>query len=292
MNMNQQASVAVAPAASAREPSVFVDPSWQREFTRDGVLVVDLLSREELARLRAVYDRFPEQHRTAFSASICSRSADYRRTVHAALGEILEPKLEHLLLHYRIFMCGFLAKQPSQDSAGEMPLHQDLSLVDECARPPLSIWCPLVDVDETNGCVEVVRGSHELNRRPRAPGTPFAYPHLEPLIRERYLEPLPMRAGQGLFLHHGTIHSSAANHSSHERPVAAAVFAPNEAGLVYYHRLRGQSPQLEKFAVDEAFYLRHPLGTRPEGSTLLGGFPEDVDPLSAEQLEAVLSARR
>ena len=59
-----------------------------------------------------------------------------------------------------------------------------------------------------------------------------------------------------------------------------------ERSLVYYHREPGPPAMLERYAVDEEFYLRHALGTRPAGAPLIGVVPEAVDPLAPDRFLA------
>jgi Phytanoyl-CoA dioxygenase (PhyH) len=262
---------------------VFRDAASDAGFARDGMLVAPLLDRASVDAMRAVYDAYPEQHATAFSATILSRDLGYRRAVYDALAHLFAPIVASLLDDYRIFMAGFLSKQ--SDPHGAMPMHQDLTLVAPGPRPALTIWCPLVDVDLANGCVEVVRGSHDTNHQPRAAGTPFAYPELEAALRAHHAEPIAMRAGHALFLHHSVIHCSPPNASGAERPVATAVLAPREAPLVYFHRDEGPPALLEEYAVDEEFYLRHAFGTRPEDAHPVAVRAERVDPLPPGRYE-------
>lgn len=264
--------------------SVFNDPTLEAGFARDGMVIVPLLAADEIAHLRAVYDRYPGEHATPFSASILSLDLDYRRFVFDQVSSTVAARASALFRSYRVFSAGFLSKQPDPD--GAMPVHQDLTLVAEGPRAAITIWCPLVDVDPENGCVSVVRGSHDTNQQPRAAGTPFAYPEIESLLRAVYLEALPMRAGEGLVLHHSIFHCSPPNLSTRERPVAVTVFAPMERSLVYYHREAGPPATLEQYAVDDEFYLRHALGTRPTGAPLIGVVPEAVDPLPPDRFLA------
>ena len=170
-----------------------------------------------------------------------------------------------------------------------MPLHQDITMVKEGGRPAISLWCPLVDVDRGNGCLEVVAGSHLLGGGPRAPGTAFIGRQAEAEIRARYLRPLPLGAGQAVLMNQAVFHASPPNASATSRPVAVSVLAPREKPLVYYHRhATGSDVRLEEFEVADDFYVRHLLGARPEQGRSLGFIREAQDRLSPAALATLL----
>jgi phytanoyl-CoA hydroxylase len=91
--------------------------------------------------------------------------------------------------------------------------HQDLAVITEDADDTdvVSVWLPIVEATEENGCLVVVPGSHREDlvhhcRTDAAKGIP------EPLIGSERL-PLPMRPGDVLFFHRLTKHASLSNRS-------------------------------------------------------------------------------
>ena len=167
-----------------------------------------------------------------------------------------------------------------------MPLHQDITMVaDTGPRPGISLWAPLVDVNENNGCLQIVPGSHPLNRKPRGPRTPFAAAHLEAEIRARYLRFLRLKAGQGVVIAHALFHASGPNRSAEIRPVVTSVLIPEEKRMIYYQREETEAgASLEAFEVDDAFLRRHRLGLRPDGGRRLGTVAEEFDDIQASTL--------
>ena len=225
---------------------LFHDEQLGRHFARRGFAVVDLLTAGEVASLRTAYDEVATHYRGGFSATLLIPDSRHRRTVHERLTGTLAPAVDSVLRGVRSIFWGFVSKRP--DASGSMPLHQDITMVaDERQRPGLSIWAPLVPVDATNGCLQVVPGSHLLSRGPRAPGTPFPCPELEAEIRALHLRPLELRAGQAVVMDHALFHASPPNIGSEPRPVVAGALAAGDQALRYFHRLQpGAGPsQLE-----------------------------------------------
>lgn len=260
---------------------IFHNQELERRFKRDGYVVVKLLSRAKACQLLETFDRFADHHRQGFTASLLSPDLEYRRMVNEEVMRLIGPHVAALLRDYRHICSGFAVKQPDPER-GAMPLHQDITMVPEGGRPALSLWAPLVDTNHHNGCLQVVAGSHLLNRRPRAPGTPSAAQAHEAEIRALYLRAIEARAGEAILLDQATFHASPANMSTAVRPVAVSVLAPLEQPVVYYHRhLTEAGVMLEGFEVREDFYLSHQLGTRPEAALSFGLVNEMAEPISS-----------
>eukprot|EP01052_Picozoa_sp_SAG31_P035899 SAG31_NODE_4395_length_3271_cov_3.996217_3_plen_249_part_00 len=103
------------------------------------------------------------------------------------------------------------AKYPPFDPVVRRPA----SLIGGTERVIVSLWLPLVDVDESNGCLRFVEGSHKLGLLPVRPKldvkTGMKSSALEPVQRpESYgsIVPVPMRVGSVLFFHNNVLHGS------------------------------------------------------------------------------------
>ena len=99
------------------------------------------------------------------------------------------------------------------DPATTLEWHQDSHYYggETAGFQVLTVWIPLVDVDEQNGCLRVVPGSHHLGK--------VAARHVESgqltpaEAVEHYGEPrsVPMKSGDVLILSHLTLHASGQN---------------------------------------------------------------------------------
>ena len=115
------------------------------------------------------------------------------------------------------------------DHAGisRVPWHQDLVNypIEAAGTDLLTVWVPLTDATEEMGCLQVVPGSHKgglethcppdtddpIVRKAAGGGIP------EALVGPREGVPLPMRAGDVLFMHRLTKHASLSNVSDNFR---------------------------------------------------------------------------
>jgi hypothetical protein len=149
--------------------STFLDPSLQASFERDGFVTIPLLNRGEVDHLLTVHDDLSHGQPSGFWSSIFSDQIEYRTKVFREITEIFRPKVHSMLEHYRPLLATFVVKS-ANDSESKLPLHQDWSFVDEPQWVALNVWCPLVDVDENNGPLQVVPKSHRLSNNQRGCG--------------------------------------------------------------------------------------------------------------------------
>lgn len=159
-----------------------------------------------------------------FVSSVWQASA-LRRRAHDMIVSALHDSLSTVLAGYRIVLASFVVRS-SGSVEQDMPLHQDWTFVDEAAAQSLGVWIPLQDVDASNGCLQVVPGSHRHQQPMRAIGGGFRYGMLEAELREQYLVDVPAQAGDAICFDHRLIHCSRPNGSSQPRFAVGAVLLP------------------------------------------------------------------
>jgi len=105
---------------------------------------------------------------------------------------------------------------------GVVPWHQDWSYWTRTTpQRHITVYIALDDMDEENGCLQVVPGSHLWGKLPAVEfggGMEQLHAHLSEAQREAFAPvTVPLRAGQASVHHSGTIHGSLANGSSRPR---------------------------------------------------------------------------
>lgn len=260
-----------------------------QELEEKGYTVINLLSESEVQNLASFYEKSsrPNDLGTRFICfSINTSKVSYRQIVTQEINRLFTPKLTTLFPKYRITVCNFVRKNPNLSSS-IMPLHQDPSLVDESLLSSFGVWCPLIDVDEQNGCLQVVQKSHLLNSKPRPFWKFNGFPYSEDILsnmQQHYLTSIPMKAGQALIYDKRLFHSSPPNLTTVER-VAAICSLVSENILTHFcYRETPTSDQIELFEVDDEFYDRYIVGEKPEGVKSLGIFDYEIEPLTPEIL--------
>ena len=138
--------------------------------------------------------------------------AVYDLCVHPAVLDIAES----LLGSTEVTMNGDYWVRPKlpEEQLTTLPWHQDSDYYGEQTEPLhiLSIWMPLVDVDETNGCMQFIPGSHKWGLLPTVRQGHHLVPSEDVEARGR-VETLPMAAGDAVAFRNLTFHRSLMNNS-------------------------------------------------------------------------------
>lgn len=263
----------------------FVDPHHETRFRTDGYVVLDLLTADDLDALRRVYQTCGTSHDDGFTPTVLLDDLELRARIHAEVTAIVAPRLQPVLDDYRMAVGSFAVKEAGNEY-GAVGLHQDLTFVDESVddQAGVSVWAPLVAVDETNGHLGVAVGTHRLNSHHREPcGLP--YRDLVDLIEDEFLTYLTMKPGQVLLMDNRLFHGSPANRSDQPRVVAAGIAVPRESQLLYCHRdLEGDDSRLEVWEVPDDFYVRHQIGRQPAEGRCAAVVAHQVAPLTEADL--------
>ena len=105
----------------------------------------------------------------------------------------------------------------SDSSVGYTAWHQDQGVIIPEADESdiLTVWLPVIEATEENGCMAVVPGSHRAGLVPHCPASP-ALKHVH-ILEERLggdAIPVPLKPGDVLFMHKLTMHCSLPNKSN------------------------------------------------------------------------------
>lgn len=111
----------------------------------------------------------------------------------------------------------FNARAKLPDRTSVVPWHQDLGYLHKSAEETfmVNLWLPLVDANAENGCLEVIRGSHNCGILPYNSGG--AEDLVPESIPEGEVVCCPLQVGGVLMLQHKTVHRSTPNFSDHIR---------------------------------------------------------------------------
>jgi ectoine hydroxylase-related dioxygenase (phytanoyl-CoA dioxygenase family) len=115
----------------------------------------------------------------------------------------------------------------------EVLLHQDWNIVDETRYQSLAIWIPLIDVNNENGCLEVLPGSHRWFNNFRSPTMQAVYLPLKDY--KRFSKSVPLNAGDALVFSHKLFHGSKSNKIDHTRAAICMSLIESSSRQVFYH---------------------------------------------------------
>lgn len=249
---------------------ILLNPTHDAQLKRNGFIVFDMLNADELQRLKSCYAKWHPEPPEEFYKSYFSPNKEYKEDVENLILELFTPKLKHYFSGYIPFGAMFVVKP--QGERGHFPPHQDWSFVDERTNWSLNMWCPLTDVDATNGNMQMLPGSHTFLHTIRGSSTPDQYEGQKELVQP-YMVDIPMKAGEAIFFFHSIIHGSTPNTSENERVSIGLSLVEQCAPLFYYYTHRDTS-KTEVFETSTDFYRQYacdrenlPLSARSLGFT-------------------------
>lgn len=258
--------------------NMFFDSEMDKQMVRDGYLVLPFLDKDELLTFKDLYDKWHPEHPNAFYKSYFDPRMDYKQEVEQKIIDAFVKKMSGVFRNYNAFGGLFVVKPPTQQ--GHLPPHQDWSFVDERKYWSINMWCPLEDVNDTNGNILVLKGSHQFNRTIRGVGTPDVYRDYWKLI-ERNMKSIPMKAGEAIFFFHGLLHGSTLNTTDKSRVSIGLTLTPKDAPHYFHFK---ENDRLERFETTPDFYIEYAAkrGGRPDGKSEFDSF--QFEGLSREHL--------
>jgi len=260
---------------------LFKNEKIQQQFDLNGYVVVPFLNESEVKTLR---DFFFEKHPSipdGFYSSSFNADETHKQSVNQKIESVLG---ENVAAHFnsikKLGSC-FLNKQPGAQS--EMPIHQDWTVVDEPNFDSITIWIPLQDVNETNGAIQVIDGSHRFHNALRSPSLQDPFKNVQSELRKD-LKLLPMKAGEAFIFSQALLHASPANLSTEPRISVTYGLIDEKAQLMFYHHEAGK---VEQYFVDENFFQQYntQIGQRPNFGSLQKTFDYQQHFVSANEYQ-------
>lgn len=272
---------------------VFQNEEQEKSFKEKGYLVIkNFLLPEMVQSLKGLYlNNIPENPK-GFHRSLDYLDKDYKKKLSDGINKIVTPVSEQFLKDYRFLLVSYMIKEKGEETAFE--LHQNWNFVDESQYHSLAIWIPLVDVDATNGTMHVVEGSHRMLPTFRGgPKIPSIYRNIYDYIKENHMKPIPLKAGDALIIDDAILHYTSANLSDAPRMAIAQVMIPKAAKPIYYYQAYGdENAALEKYQIDDDFYLyfnnRYTPENPPHDCELIQRFTTSLKPIDSKEFDALI----
>ena len=230
------------------QPNVVLSESQVAQFHRDGFLALPQISNPaEIAMMRAAYDTIFQRkagRETGEQFDLAGTDEDGKE---AALPQILSPEkfapeiwdtqaranalqVVRQLFGPEVIPHGSHAIFKPARHGAATPWHQDEAYWSpDLEYRSMSVWLPLQDVDESNGCMQFIAGSHQLeiaphqsiNNDPRIHGLELA-PDADVNTANAVI--CPLSAGGATFHPSRTLHFTAPNNSDRPRRALIMMF--------------------------------------------------------------------
>lgn len=241
------------------EQELFQNYEFADTLKKEGVVKIPFFTVDELKLLQEYYEHLhgsnnPPTLYYGIHMTIWHSDINYKMAVHNKLKELFQVACERNFKNYRAIGHQFITKLKGIETT--FPIHQDWAIVDEDKYISLNLWFPLQDVDEKNGAMWIVKGSHKIKQNIRGAGSLF--PNYAQYFDEfkPYLSSFPMRAGEALLFYHSTLHGSPHNQTDKFRAVVQISILPKEAPLQIYFQ-KSENSQLEVHEPNDNFIFNY-----------------------------------
>lgn len=240
---------------------LFADLTLQDLFLLAGYVQVPMLSAEEVSYLFAEMrklrpdDNFnpqPDQkYQPSDHCSFLDKNVDYKRQAFDLIEEVFDPHLKRYMPNFEIVSANFYVKPPH---SGVFTIHQNWPLL-PLEDTTVTLWCPLQDVDVHNGGIHVVPSSHKILPHVEGVLCPPYFKDFQEALIEKYLQPIPMHAGEGLIFDDGLIHWSPVNDAEEATIAVQILCVPSDATPIVHFFDRNHPERFEKIEASKDFFL-------------------------------------
>lgn len=271
----------------------FTEGAINAELAEDGFAVFPWLGTKDIDDITAAVrgaaenvDHGDVHIPTNFRLSAFCNDAAYKSRLYDSMQSLLADKLAALLPGYEPLVINLFEKHP-HSGYDPVPIHQNPSFVDEPQYKSYSIWIPLQDVDQVNGTVGVLRGSHNKFNTMRSGNMAHedVFAIVGTALEEKHFEALSMKAGEVLILDDSIIHWSYPNESKTVRRAVQLIMVPSAAKHIYYYYDDSVSPpMMDMYGVDKDFFFGFNCKSRPETLPHVGRVPYRYRPIQFDEL--------
>ncbi|MEZ4931458.1 MAG: phytanoyl-CoA dioxygenase family protein [Saprospiraceae bacterium] len=269
---------------------IFKDPIQQELFDRQGFITLPFIDKDIVEKLDQVFDELhPQLPDGGFISGSYSPDYNYKKTASDNILQAFKKSYEKIFQNYHAIGGAFLFKMPSENS--ELMMHQDWTIVDEGKYYALNVWVPLTDINEKNGALMVLPGSHFRSIQTlRAPTLPFFFSGNENILKE-HLVPLYVKAGEAVIINQSLVHFSPANISGKIRKAITAGVVSQGAQICYYYKdPNSEKKEIEKFEQEESFLIQFndffkDIFNRPTFGKYVESIPYNSPVLEKNELE-------
>jgi ectoine hydroxylase-related dioxygenase (phytanoyl-CoA dioxygenase family) len=264
---------------TSQRKNIFLNEKLQAEFELNGYVCLPMLNLDEINSLRDHYEKSGIGTQEGFYSSSFSTDEALKEKLERTIQELVSKKTKDLFTSYKNLGACFLSKAPGQK--GEMPLHQDWTVVDENEFDSITIWIPLQDVSPENGAMQVIPGSHRFSTILRSPFFPNPLSGIEEELKADLVS-VNLKAGEAIIFSQALIHASPANKGINNRIAVTYGLIPQEAQLQFYYK--NELGKGEKYEVPLDFFKQYntQIGQKPQIGSCVEQFELKEELISPE----------
>ena len=234
---------------------IFIDDNVQKQFEENGYVLMDIFSERDIDSLQGIYDGNKTGGDRGLQLSVQDKDIGVIKNINCHTQGVSQDLFKKVLLDYDIIYSGFIAKVPEKPN--EAGIHRDPTFVDENRYRTMVIWTPLIDVDETNGALYMIRNTNKNDQGYRFfDYGEYVYTTDEAEIQKEFGTLIRMKRGQSLIFDTTTLHFSLKNTTDITRVALSVILKPSESDLLAYYHNKNRNT-VDVYAIDQEFVLTY-----------------------------------
>jgi len=228
---------------------LFKSKKLEKKFRKEGYIIIpDFLTNNDIFQLTTLYNSLEIEHLDEIYTNIKDRDTVLNEKIDSFLKTVFQPSLEHYFSNYNAGGGVFIVKGTGEKS--ESTLHQDWNIVDEKKYLSCCVWCPLVDVDESNGCLQIIPKSNNWFNSIRSSNIRPLFINFNKV--DKQLLSVPVKKGSAVVFAHNVFHGSKPNYTEIIRPVATVSVISKDATQIHYLK---NEDKIDIVSADKKFFL-------------------------------------
>lgn len=266
----------------------------EKEITEQGYTTHQLLSKEQIDELKKLCTNYfnPKIKDAKYNYdSNADADCNTKKLISDEIQRIVKPSIDRVFSNYEFIPSIFFIKHPSPDSA--VPMHNDPTLlIDEAEKTHIKIWCPLHDVDDTNGAMSFIKGSHRFVPPVSAVTIPSHFAGVYDELPQ-YATDVPLKTGEAVIFDNRTLHQSTPNISENIRLTAIiSIVAPNRQFISLFKDTQNSNSPIEVYFQEKDWFYHpewHNQNKRPKTGIFKGYLDYSVFQINRQQLIELIS---
>ena len=238
---------------------IIKESSSDQALLEQGFVVIPFLNATEIEGLTAFFYANHETIPKGLYATAHVQDLAFRNEMNNKIKEVFERANVASFINAQTLGGTFMVKTPGKE--GKLHPHQDWNIVDEEEWRSFNVWVPLVDVDESNGTIQVQEGSHLIGKTYRGINIPPQWGQLKDGEWEA-MTSIKMKAGEALVYDHRLLHASKENLSEDLRLVVVYGIIPEGAEMRYYYQ---EGNTIGEYSCSPEFFMNGNPAAGPQG---------------------------
>lgn len=227
----------------------FKDKTLNKALFEEGYVTLPFLDQSEVEQLKELFWKFHQDSEIeGLHVSAHLKDNDSVQSISDGIQAVFKRAIDEHIENGMTVGGTFITKAANQTECLEP--HQDWSIVDESRFRSYTIWVPLEDTTDDNGCMYVLPKSHEYVRGYRHLTVASVFGQIYEVIW-KHMTPVHLKAGEAVVFDHALGHASKPNLTDKPRIAATHSLISEDPELRFYWNNNGV---VEEYIGEKDFY--------------------------------------